>query len=374
MKIVADENMPGLEVLQGRAEVLRLPGRALTANDIAGADALLVRSVTRVDANLLDDSGVRFVGSATIGTDHIDLDWLTEQGIQFAHAPGCNARSVAEYVLQAVLDWCVSRGEAVQGKRIGIVGLGNVGTLVATLFQALGCDVLVSDPPREQAGEDGRGGESVWAPIDRVLGCDVVTLHVPFTAEGKHATTHMIGALQLVAMQAGQLLVNTCRGAVIDNQALSTRLGEPNPPTVVLDVWEAEPAVSEVLFRQVYLGTPHIAGYSTEGKLTGSAMVLSALYQWCGWSDLVVMPSAPAAVWSKPVHDDSTLLALLQGRYSAWQDHRSLAASLSQPDVGAAFDSLRRHYAGRHEMLGVQVRGSVSDVYRLILSRLGVDH
>jgi erythronate-4-phosphate dehydrogenase len=383
VKIVADENMPGLEPLNSWAELKRLPGRTLSHADVRDADALLVRSVTTVNSRLLMGSAVGFVGSATIGTDHIDLGWLQSQRIAFAHAPGCNARAVAEYVLQAALRWSQQRGESLADKRIGLVGLGNVGAEVAMLLSAMGCEVLAIDPPRQRNGEQAL--HAAWASEDEVLACDMVSLHVPLTQQGDDATRHMIGAAKLAGLSSRQLLMSTCRGAVIDNNALQQRLAQTDRPTVVLDVWETEPRVPSALFQQVLLGTPHIAGYSVQGKLSGSAMVVAALYRWLeqtktfsgGDSAAQIRAQggriiAPKALWPQAIESEGALLALLQGRYDLSLDHGHLQASLFERNPAEAFDRLRKQYAGRHELSGVEVVGAVSAAYRPVLSCLGV--
>lgn len=380
MKIVADENMPGLEPLGSWAELTLLPGRTLSHADVVDADVLLVRSVTAVNSRLLADSAVRFVGSATIGTDHIDLDWLQSHGIAFAHAPGCNARAVAEYVLQAALSWSQQRQEPLAGKRIGLVGLGNVGSEVAMLFSALGCGVLAIDPPRQRCREE--VNNTVWASEAEVLACDIVSVHVPLTRQGEDATWHMIDAAKLTGLSERQLLMSTCRGAVIDNDALLQRLAQPDAPVVVLDVWETEPCVPPALFGLVSLGTPHIAGYSVQGKLLGSAMVMTALHQWMeqrsGASEVAQTHiqsdriTAPAAIWPHDIDSDEALLALLVGRYDLGVDHRHLQDSLAEQNPGDAFDRLRKQYAGRNELSGVAIAGAVSVAYRPVLNYLGV--
>jgi erythronate-4-phosphate dehydrogenase len=386
VKIVADENMPGLEPLVRWAELRRLPGRTLTHADVEDADVLLVRSVTAVNSRLLADSAVGFVGSATIGTDHVDLGWLQSQKIAFAHAPGCNARAVAEYVLQAALRWSQQRQESLAGKRIGLVGLGNVGSEVAMLFSALGCDVVAIDPLRQRDGDE--AAHAAWASEEEVLACDIVSLHVPLTKRGDDATWHMLDAAKLSSLSAQQLLMSTCRGAVIDNDALLLRLAQPDAPTVVLDVWETEPQVPSALFRQVLLGTPHIAGYSVQGKLSGSAMVVAALYRWLEQSKIGLPEAgkaaqvrdqdgrimAPADLWPHGIESEEGLLALLVGRYDLGLDHDHLQASLSERNPAEAFDRLRKQYAGRNEMSGVAVAGAVNAAYRPLLSCLGVTY
>ena len=368
LRIVADENMPALDLFSRVGEVLARPGRAIRPADLAAADVLLVRSVTRVDADLLAGTPVRFVGSATIGTDHIDTGWLRQAGIAFAHAPGCNAMAVAEYALQAVLDWVIGRGRPLAGMRIGVLGCGNVGSRVASLFRALGVEVLCCDPPRAQRGEPVTGG---WRSLQEVLDCDVVTLHVPLVEGGDCPTRHLIGAAELARLGPDRLLVNTCRGPVVDNQALLD-IAPAALPALVLDVWEHEPQVAEALFRRVRYGTPHIAGYSIEGRRRGTEMVYAALQQWRGCPDIVPELPPPAALWSSPVLDLADVLALLTSRYRLADDHAALAASLMEADTALAFDRLRKLYPPRHELAGLHITAAVAAELRPLLSALGV--
>jgi erythronate-4-phosphate dehydrogenase len=369
LSIVADENMPGLEHFSALGQVVRLPGRAMTADQVRDADVLLVRSITRVDRALLVGSRVGFVGSATIGTDHVDLEWLATEGIAFAHAPGCNAMAVAEYALQAALAWMVDRGLTPRDLRAGIVGYGNVGRLLTNLLEALGMQVLVCDPPLERTGVQIPGG---GVDLAQVLSCDLVSLHVPLMTSGTDATRHLIGGDQLSALREGQLLVNTCRGAVIDNQALLARLHAPCAPEVVLDVWENEPDICAGLFARARVGTPHIAGHSVEGKLRGTGMLRAALAGWLGQTPSDSGPLAGAGEYSGSVTALPELLDLLRSRYDQRRDHAALALSLNSDQPAAAFDQLRKHYPPRHELAGTVVAGTVASEYRALLNRLAV--
>ncbi len=368
VRIVADENMPGLDMFAALGTVVARPGRALTARDLAQADVLLVRSVTRVDAALLAGTPVRFVGSATIGTDHVDLSWLGRAGIGFAHAPGCNAMAVAEYTLQAVLEWLIAFHREPAGLTVGVVGCGNVGSRVAALMRALGLTVLCCDPPRQRRAEQVEGG---WQTLETALGCDIVSLHVPLSGEGQDASWHLIDRARLMALGPRQLLINTCRGPVVDNQALLA-LPAQKLPSLVLDVWENEPVLPLALFARVLRGTPHIAGYSAEGRWRGSRLVLQALRTWLGQDDPGSEPQSVHAEWSTPVSGLVDLLALMRSRYRLADDHDALAGSLLEPEPGKAFDRLRKQYPLRHEMRGMTVRGPASALLRPVLSELGV--
>lgn len=368
LRILADENMPGLERFARHGHLERMPGRQITAARLRHTDVLLARSVTRLDADLLAGTPVRFAGSATIGTDHVDQAWLAEQGIAFAHAPGCNAMAVAEYALQAVLDWLVEQGGEPGALRVAVVGCGRVGTRAAGLFRAAGFEVLVCDPPRQSAGERLPGTP---VALDTALEADIVSLHVPLTREGEHASFHMLDEPRLWRLSPAQLLINTGRGAVIDNGALTRRLQAGGPATV-LDVWEHEPGIDPALFRLCRQGTPHVAGYSREGKERGTAMLYQAFRHWLGAPGDAETVMPPAAELRQPVETLADVLALLRARYDLRRDHGALAASLDEPDPGAAFDALRRNYPVRHECAGLRVSGLVAPEWTPLLRALGV--
>lgn len=356
LRILADENMPGLEVFRALGTLTCLPGRQITTEDLREIDILLIRSVTTVNETLLRGTPVRFVGSATIGTDHVDLAWLAKAGIHFANAPGCNAQAVAEYVLQAVLLWCQKTGREPSGLSLGIVGLGNVGSRVAGLADALGLSVRVSDPPRLA-----REGQLRWLHerLDRVLACDVVTLHVPLTHQGAHATRHLLDDAALARFHAGQLLINTCRGSVIDNVALVKQL-QAQPFDCVLDVWEGEPVVMPALLDRVWLGSPHVAGYSHEGKLRGTGMLFEALTAWL--EQPAARPALPAmGELVQSLDSWKDVLAWLRQVYRLEADDRRLRASVLSKQPGEAFDQLRKQYALRHELSVWQQQGTVVD-------------
>ncbi|MEC7377506.1 MAG: 4-phosphoerythronate dehydrogenase, partial [Pseudomonadota bacterium] len=214
MLIVADENIPLLDSFFGdMGEIRRVPGRSMTASDVEDADVLLVRSVTRVNRELLEGSRVRFVGTATIGTDHVDVSWLEEAGIRFSAAPGCNANSVAEYVLSVISLHAEQRGlEDWTDLSVGIVGVGNVGGELARKLERLGFDVRLCDPPRAEGESSQPEPGETFVTLAEALECDVVSLHTPLTRDGSYPTFHMIGSGALSALSAGQLLINAGRG------------------------------------------------------------------------------------------------------------------------------------------------------------------
>ena len=353
MKIVADENIPCVQqAFASLGEVSLLPGRSMQAEQVRAADILLVRSVTRVDASLLQGSSVRFVGSATIGFDHVDRDYLQQQDIGFATAPGSNATSAAEYVVSALMVLSGQQGFELAGKTVGIIGCGNVGSRVRDRLAALGMTCLVNDPPLQASA-----GHDEFVALDEVLQADIVTLHVPLTTSAPHPTLHLLDASALDRLKPGAILINTSRGAVVDNRALDALLARRDDLSVVLDVWENEPSISASLLQQVDLATAHIAGYSYDGKLRGTEMIYRAAcdyfaepLQWRAADEL-----QRAASIDLRAHDAGDVLAVTRAAvvacYDVRQDDARLRETLSLPatERALAFDRLRKDYPLRRE-------------------------
>lgn len=372
MRIVADENMPLVtELFSPYGEVVRLPGRQISAADVRTADVLLVRSVTRVTAELLAGSNVRFVGSATIGTDHIEHDALSAMGVSVASAPGCNARAVAEYVLTCLMIVAQEQGWSPEERHVGVVGLGNVGRQVAGLLQSAGFRVSGCDPFLS-------GVQPVsLMDIDALLAsCDVICLHTPLTRDGPHPTLHLLDADRLSRMRAGQVLLNAGRGEVIDNRALVQRLQQPDAPLAILDVWDGEPVVMPDLLARVRLGTPHVAGYSQEGKWRGTAMVHEAFCRFIGVKPDVTMASLAlprGPVLPCPVGDSlpAVIATLARAVCNVERDDAALRASVGEPEPAQAFDRLRRDYPPRPEFPSCTISGPVPQAWEEVLRALG---
>lgn len=371
MRVVADENMPLVAECLAGHEVVRLPGRRLCREDLRQADALLVRSVTRVDAALLEGTPVRFVGTATIGTDHLDLAALAGLGIQVASAPGCNARAVGEYVATVLASLAAGQGWDPAGRTLGVVGLGNTGRQVLALARVLGLRVLGCDPHVTLPGV-----EAVTLPelLDRA---DIISLHVPLVRGGAHPTLHLIDAAALARLPDNAVLVNASRGEVLAGAALAAALASRPGLTAVLDVWEGEPRVDPGLLARVRYGSPHVAGYSQEGKWRGTAMVCAALCAHFGLAPppplatlLAAMP-APAPLQPAAGTDRQRLAALLQQACPLPRDDAALRASLAEADPAAAFDALRRHYPARREFTAQRVALPAGDALWPLLRELG---
>ena len=359
MLIVADENIPLLdEFFAGFGEIRRLPGRGIDAAAVADADLLLVRSVTQVDRALLEGSAVKFVGTCTIGTDHLDLDYFQQAGIAWASAPGCNARGVVDYVLGSLLVLAEQQGVDLASRTYGVIGAGQVGSRLLKVLRGLGWRVLVCDPPRQAA----EGGDFV--SLQQVLDeCDVISLHTPLERLGEHPTHHLFDSLRLAALKPGSWLINASRGAVVDNQALRELLTQRSDLQVVLDVWEGEPQADVELAALCRIATPHIAGYSLDGKLRGTAQIYQALCQHLGVASSIELAQLMPAPWLSELTIDASaapawaLASICRAVYDPRRDDADFRRSL-QGDAAtrrAAFDGLRKHYPMRREIDGVKV-------------------
>lgn len=359
MKIIADENIPCVRrAFASLGEVSLLPGRTLRARDVQDADILLVRSVTPVGPALLEGSRVRFVGSATIGFDHVDRDYLAGRGIGFATAPGSNATSAAEYVLSALFALAERDGFALPERSVGIIGCGNVGSRLRRMLAALGVHCRVNDPPLQA-----RDVQEDFVTLDELLEADIITLHVPLTLNGAHPTWHLFDERRLGQLRPRAVLINTARGAVVDNTALTRLLGKRPDLSVVLDVWEGEPAIGMALLERVALGTPHIAGYSLDGKLRGTEMIYQAACRYLErpvqWSAADELPAGPTLRLAGHRAPDTLrgLCAAVLGSYDVRVDDGRLRGlmSLSAAAQSRGFDTLRKHYPVRREFSSTTV-------------------
>ncbi|MBI2783715.1 MAG: 4-phosphoerythronate dehydrogenase [Gammaproteobacteria bacterium] len=360
MKILADENMPLVREWFGRhGEVSTLPGRAIDTNAVRGADVLLVRSVTRVDAALLAGSRVKFVGSATSGHDHVDCAGLATAGIRFAHAPGCNAGAVVQYVLSV----CCALRPDWRRRVIGIVGCGAVGGRLYRVLTALGVRCRVHDPLLS----DPETIPDLTDLAETVRAADILCLHTPLTHAGSFPTFHMVNDRMLAALKPGCLLINAARGAVVDNPALRERLATADL-TAALDVWEGEPAVDPGLWRRVAIATPHIAGYSREGRVNGTRAVYEA---FCAWQGINPMPLTPEP--AQPLAQDvGTLADAVLATFDVRSEHRRMAAAIaSGAAMAEVFDRLRRTSPERREFGHFQIAVTGDDPLAAELRRLG---
>ncbi|MDD4891917.1 MAG: 4-phosphoerythronate dehydrogenase [Phycisphaerae bacterium] len=370
LTIVADENIPLVrEAFATLGQVRTLPGRGITREAVREADMLLVRSITKVNEALLGDTRVKFVATATIGTDHVDQDWLAARGIGFASAPGSNSNSVAEYVTAALLFWAERNEIELAGKTLGVVGVGHVGSKVVAKAQALGMYVLCNDPPVRRAG-----GHDDYVDLDHLIRlADAVTFHVPLETGGEDPTFHLIEASLMDRLADGKpaaLLINSSRGGVQDTASLlaareARRAEDLRPVDLVLDVWENEPNIDLPLLDETILATPHIAGYSLDGKLAGTMMIYQAACAHFGrpaaWTLPADIPGPKFPVVEIETADlsdqDIARLAVRHAYDIEWDD-AALRQIAEQPadKQGVYFDELRRRYPVRREFPAVAVR------------------
>ena len=339
VKIVADTNIPYVrEAFAELGDITRVAGRQLTAVHVRDADVLLVRSVTPVNAALLDGSSVKFVATATIGFDHVDTAYLAARGIGFATAAGSNANSVAEYISAALLELAHRKNFRLRDKTLGVVGVGNVGRQVVRYARALGLRVLPNDPPRQRV-------ESLpdFVSLEQICAAaDIITFHVPLTKTGPEATVKLLNPGQLVRQP---ILINSARGAVLDNAALlSAKLAG-----LVLDVWENEPHIRPDLLDHVDLGTPHIAGHSFDGKVNGTRMIYEATCRHLGlpptWQPVLPAPPVPRLVVTigAAEEEEDVLRRIIRKVYSITADDARLRAGFQE------FEKLRIEYPVRRE-------------------------
>ena len=351
-----------------------MPGREIRREHLSDCQCLIIRTVTRVDAALLDDTPVEFVGTATIGTDHIDLDYLAKSNIGCSNAAGCNAEGAAEYVVSGLFALAQRKGFDPFQLKAGIVGFGNVGSRLHQKLDALGIECLVCDPPLQEAGTSSQA----FVDLDTILReCNFISLHVPLTHAGQHPTFHLLDGEQLQRLANDCLLVNAARGEVVNNKALLDELRRRDDLLVFLDTWENEPNLLRELLQRVDLATPHIAGYSVEGRLRGTQMVLDAACKHFGVStgwhmtqqlpqdqDLVLQASdSTASAW----HD------LFHQHFDIWRDHDAFTAgsNLDTKSFAQHFDALRRVYPDRLEYERFIVQQQETGVPVDVLQQLG---
>lgn len=354
--------MPHIEYLLGDiVQIIRLNGRDISNKDLKNIDGILCRSVTQVDESLLKNTKVRFVGTATIGTDHLDIDWLEKNQIQWSNASGCNAAAVAQYVISGIAFWFKLHKNHLKKQfnqlSVGIVGAGHVGSQLANYLELLGIKYYLCDPPLKK-----RGDKRHLVSLDKVLDCDVISLHVPLTLEGEDKTFHLINENILNRLSKKQLLINSARGAVIDNRILLDYLKSSHCASVILDVFENEPNICSELVAYCLLATPHIAGHTLEGKSRGSYMVYKA---FCHYFNLRIKHSEaelypPKNVFQEFSLDDSDTLLKL---YDIHVDSQGLVLAIKEKikqgsssdivelvekiSIGKYFDYLRKTYQSK---------------------------
>ena len=333
-RIIIENRIPYIKgLLEPVAQVTYLPANEITRQTVSNAHALVVRTRTRCDAQLLQGSQVQFIGSATIGTDHIDLDYCRQAGITVTSAPGCNAPAVAQWTLASMALWLEKSHMNPAEATLGVVGVGHVGSIVARWAEQCGMRVLRNDPPR--ALTEGSDGFSTIEEVQQQ--CHIITFHTPLTHEGDFPTWHLCDRHFLDNARQCQLVLNAARGAVTDTQALLDWNGD-----LALDCWENEPLIHPALLHKALIATPHIAGYSSQGKMRGTAMVIDALNRHFGWNIEPQRPQAPAT----GAHDIS-LTAIVDS-------YNPAADTLALKNNPERFETLRNTYVLRNEFSGSQ--------------------
>jgi erythronate-4-phosphate dehydrogenase len=353
MKIVADENIPFVkESFSSIGDVQTIDGRAISASTVKDADILLVRSITRVDEELLTGSRIKFVATATIGFEHIDTEFLAKNNIGFASAPGSNANSVAEYVVAALLEVAKGLGITLDGKSIGIIGVGNVGNRVEKKCRALGINPFLNDPPLFR-----KTGDRKYLPLKDLFDCDIITLHTPLTFEGVDKTYYLADKKFFNSVKKGCIFINTARGPVADSQVLKDAIKGGSIKAAVLDVWENEPNIDIELLEMVDIGTAHIAGYSLDGKIAGLIMIYKAACDYFGLKpakdmcDFLPEPAVPVIEIDGDNDEQGKLRQIVSKIYDIRSDDSALRNMLKMPTDKRAvyFDRLRKEYPVRRE-------------------------
>ena len=378
MKIYFDENMPfAKEFFSGfckKENLIPFSGRDLNAQQVIDADVVLVRSITQVNEELLSaNNKISFVGTATIGMDHIDQAYLKKRKIEFHSAPGCNAISVAEYVISSLIVLTERYLLDLNNITIGIVGGGNTGSRLSEKLLALGISHKICDPLLEKCNEEQR----TFSSLDEVLKCDVISLHVPKTTEGEYPTYHLLNEKRLSKLTNKQILINTCRGEVVDNKALLLLKEHGHGLKLVLDVWEQEPDILTSLIQYTEIATAHIAGYSLEGKARGTEMLYQALCKHIEKRNKSIIKNKfqlvdflPSANISKVRLNQEFNTVILNQLVKMIYDVRRDDAIFRRKLSIEGFDNLRKNYPERREFSAVQVT-LIPNTLNDVLYRLG---
>lgn len=338
MKIIIDNKIPYIkEAVQGIAdEVIYAPGKDFTQELVKDADALIIRTRTHCNRELLEGSRVKFIATATIGFDHIDTEYCQQADIEWRNAPGCNSASVAQYIQSSLLVWKSIRNKNLNELTIGIVGVGNVGSKIAKVAKDFGMRVLLNDLPREE-----KEGSDSFTSLNKIAEeCDIITFHVPLYKEGKYKTLHLADESFFSLLKRKPVIINTSRGEVIDTNALLNALNSGFISDAIIDVWEHEPAINLKLLEKVIIGTPHIAGYSADGKANATRMSLDAIcrfFQIDGNYEINAPAPASPVIYAKS-HEEALLRM-----YNPTDDSDRLK---SQPEL---FENLRGDYPLRRE-------------------------
>lgn len=350
MNILVDENIAyATEAFGTLGKVYKLPGRKITSQHLSDIDCLIVRSVTQINRNLLGSASTSFVGTTTIGTDHFDVNFLKDRGITFSSSPGCNSQAVAEYVFSAILNIASAQKRSLKNKTIGIIGYGNIGKKVVKLCTIIGLKVIINDPPLEETENN-----FSYSSLNEVLKADIITLHVPYTSEGKYKTHYLIDKKEIEKIKENTILINTSRGSVVNNEALKNALREKRLSTI-FDVWENEPDLSKELLEQIDIATQHIAGYSLEGKVNGTKIIYDKLCKFLdkeiSWEPKLPKVSNNVFHYSSNNNLFTNLNNFTKVISHLEEDTLELkkATKLNSKELSNYFDKLRKNYKLRRE-------------------------
>ncbi len=355
IRVIADDNIPFLKgVLEKKTDITYLPGNAINRETVKNADALLIRTRTSCSEELLSGSSVKFIATATIGFDHIDTEWCKANNINWTNAPGCNSSSVQQYIISSLLllfkKFCLNPNDLT----LGVVGVGNVGSKVSTAAETLGMKVLLNDPPRERSEKI-----NIFCSIDEIIReADIISFHVPLNKEGIDKTRHMAGSSFFRKLKKPVILINTSRGEVIEEKTLLEAIFSSNKiKACVLDVWNNEPDIDTELLNNTTFGTPHIAGYSTDGKINGTAMTIRALSHFFklgmeNWypAEIPVPENAAIIMDCAGMDEMGILRKIYLQTYDITEDDRNFRRDTS------GFEFFRGNYPLRREPLAYQVK------------------
>lgn len=349
MKIIIDDKIPYIKdcVVQIADQIVYAAGKDFTPELVQDADAIIIRTRTLCNRDLLEGSRVKFIATATIGYDHIDTEYCAQAGIEWTNAPGCNSGSVAQYLQSVILLLKSVRQKKTDELTIGIIGVGNVGCKVAKVAQKLGLRVLLNDLPREE-----KEGSEYFTPLDRIAKeCDIITFHVPLYKWGKYKTYHLANSDFFCSLQRKPVIINTSRGEVVETEALLNAISNDLVSEVIIDVWEHEPNINHSLLEKAFIATPHIAGYSADGKANATRMSLNAICQFFQ-IEAVYDINVPAPI-SPVIYAKDRAAALLQ-IYNPVEDSERLK---SRPQL---FEFFRENYSLRRE----------EEAYQIILDKI----
>ena len=372
LNLIIDENIAFADqAFNHFGNVTLLPGRQITNASLKNTDILIVRSVTKVNKVLLKSTPVKFIGTTTTGTDHLDLDFLRKHNIAFSDAKGCNSFSVAEYVMAALFNLSVKLNFTLKDKTIGIIGVGNVGSKVAFFAEAIGMKVLLNDPPLQRSGD-----KRNFVELKEILSADVITLHTPLILDGPDKTLYLLNKDNLKIIKNNAIIINTARGAVTNNNELLDII-KIKKLNVVLDVWENEPEINLELLKQVQLGTPHIAGYSIEGKINGTKKIYNSLCNFLNEKPSFSFESIPLINTYKNIEYKNKieirLNNIISSIYSINNDDEKMRKMLimGKEEAIKYFDLLRKEYPIRREFDNYIIKSdNLSEAVKKLLMRL----